>query len=428
MEHEKQDSMTLQMMAEFLERRRIKKEIQRIESENAARRGVTACGPGALAGFLEEKDAEENLVFSGENAEEKRKFLCDLCVLAEKRGIPVVLLHGEDRLLEEKLKELFSDTAAYQIVNSGHPFYDPVYGLSDAEIENLLFVCAGRDNPLSAAAGPYLRGICTLLHGLGVTSITTEMLWTCPHEQLYEKTDRALKRGKLTDRKASQIQAWLMQGQSERNGVERFFRELYLSGRTILYQRQPGYRPLNIKKAIREKRIFSLSASFWTNQRIQDVIFYELENEIRKGHRFLLILDEVPIKFSEKLQRFIQGSGESYAVAVASADLYAASGEKETFEMLTGKAKKCFVMRHGAGKSGEMWAETFGRYEKQEITVNRGQHRSFRNGYRMGTNQGYSVSWKNEYIIRPEEVQYMDRHKAYVLDKEKGQIWQLSVL
>jgi len=408
--------------AALINKRRTKKAIQKMEAGNEAKKGIQRYRSSEIEAFVNNSDINRNIIFSGTNTYQKNKVLLSVCYYAFLEKIPVIILHERNTELENELEATFGRTGMYTVINEQNPCYDPFYNIDSGEVEDLLFKSTLRDRAIAATGSYYIQGIADFIHAKGKI-LSTRIFITCPHDHLFDKIDETEKKKAIAPETAKKIKSALMQGQSERGNIERFFRDLESSGKSVLYQKNTSRDRTNIKEIAKQQKILSFDISVTGNNVLSNVALSEVENIALSGRKFVLIIDDIVLDSNEKMVKLVKESGRNYTVTISADDIFSVvGGDAKIFDSIVGKAEKCFIMRQSSGKSSEKWAEVIGHYEKEELTQSQGNHMTFKGGFGYGANNSYNVNIKNDYIVKPQEIQHMNNNDVYIFDKKSGSL------
>lgn len=87
---------------------------RQISKTNISRRGVTQYKPSQIGGFVEPDINTGKVVCSGDAPDLRSEVIVSLCVAATNAGIPVIVLHQGDSVLNNMFQTVYQNHPAYR--------------------------------------------------------------------------------------------------------------------------------------------------------------------------------------------------------------------------------------------------------------------------------------------------------------------------
>lgn len=422
--NERNNSILLSVAATIINNSRKKKMIKNVLRANETDKGIIDYQPSALEGYFDEKEELGNYIISGGINPFRIPGVTGTCIAAQRNGIPAMILHNGNIELSNKLQEVFKGTGILQVVDSQNPYYDPIYGHNESEIEQMLLRAIGIHNTVKNEAQYYIRAILSLFNAQKMPPNMDKLL-SCPHERLLETIDKAvngqLPGERLTEIDAGKIKSLLLQGQEERSNIEAYLSNLNIEGQNKFASVGDLKIAKNITKAFSQNKIIIIDTA-GSGRTFLELVLCEYLLAVNHVMSSMLIIDDIPVVKDSFLEEIINQCGIKSRFALSSNDVYAMlNGNSTLFHSLVGKAAKVFIMRHLSGNSCEEMAKVIGKYDERSFADNMGGRYSFQPKYDYGFSSDINVSIKREYIIRPDRIFNMADEEVYIIDKDKNQ-------
>ena len=225
------------------------------------------------------------------------------------------------------------------------------------------------------------------------------------------------------------ITSQIMQGEVERGGIENFFHELSLQGRSVLTEKSNATCAVNLMEVVNRQQIFSVDIQSESNGLLINLLINETDAVISQGRKMLIVLDSIKIVVSEALINYIK-RGENRNVTITSSDDVFAEfgGSINDFFAFAGKCSKLVISKHSSAYSCQKLADAIGFYDKQEVSSSYSKNINYFGMWGVGSGQTDNISIKRENIVKPEEIQKINNDEVYILDKYTGELSYTSLI
>jgi hypothetical protein len=401
------------------------KTIRNIQKNNLANKNIMEYLPSEIEGFFNPSEPVGNTIISGGRSANRVGATVAACICASINRIPVVILHEADTLLEAKIRSAYQATNNMEIINRGNPVYDPFIGLSNMEISHMVINSAQKGYEIKPNGRQYMDGILGFIRSKGIPT-ACDMLLRCPHANLLDKLDEANQKGKIGAAEAQNIRNLLMQGQSERAGVEGFFMQLGYQGQSLLSDKATRQRSVSIRGMVDRNALVMLDIQSSTSKVLLNVILNEVQGCLANGKSLMLVVDAISAESNELLEQLLKSNSSRCTTVLSSDDAYAMLGSSDNlFSTLVGTAQKCIVFSHRTGISCGKWAEVFGYCDVDKISHSLGSNQG---SYSYGPSTSINVSKDREYRVKPQAIGNMAAGEVYVLSCSTGELAHTSVI
>ena len=410
----------------FFANRRTRKTIQNIERNNELRKNIIYYQPSEIEAFIE-RDLQTGLplgsyIVSGGLNKYRARVAASVASCSIDQGIPVVVLHEGNIELSNKIWNETNFTNYRLNVSRGSGLYDPFYNRSAGEICQLVVNSVGANLVINAVGQLYLMGIIDFVQSKMMPPYF-DMIDRCPYDQLLDKIDDSQQKGFIDDQRATAIRGKILQGQSERAGIQSFFSLLSNQGNGILSNMNTRDCAKNIRAAANHNGLIMIDIGSSTNEFLLNIICNEIREIIATGKRMMLILDGISICSNNLLSGIVKSLTAVCPTTLISNDVYSMLGSDDNaFNSLVGNACKCIVFSHPTGVSSTKWSEVFGYCDIDKVSQNMGQNQNYNAGYSYGSQYSISVTTAKEYIVKPEEIARLKPEEVYIFDKNAQEL------
>ena len=396
--------------------------VRNIEKNNELRRNITYYEPSDIAAFIERAPQVGSYIISGGQAHDRSRAAGAAAACSLDQGIPGVVLHEGNSGLQSQISAATSFAGNRVIITKNMPVYDPFYNRSSQEICNLIASSTRNTSGIGAVGQQYITGISEFIQSKSIPPFC-EMFVRCPYDQLFEKVDSAQNSGNLSSQKADQIRNLLMQGQTERAGVQSFFSQLACQGAGVLSTKSSRNASANVKTAVFHNSMLMIDIGSSTNDILLNLLINEVKEALAAGKRIMLILDSISVNANDVLLKVMQSLPSRCLTTLLGDDVYSMLGaENSLFHAFTGTASQCIVFSHTAGVSCTKWSEVFGYYDMDKVSRNIGSSQNYQWGYGFGSSSSVNVATEREYIVKPEELARMSPGEVYILDRNAREL------
>lgn len=423
------------LLYRWIERRKLKKTLAQVDIENQSNKGVVKYQLSDIEAFIERDPSVGSYIISGGSSHIRAKAISAAVACSAMQNIPVVILHEGDRSVERAIQSIGLPVGMLTIVNSASENYDPFYNRNAQEI-GLLAINSQRDNiKITPVGQQYISGIAEFIQTKAAANYC-RLFMTCPHEQLFEKIDNALAKGKLTDSQASHIKSLLLQGQTEVSNVRAFLDDLSTNCSGYLYQRKSSIIPCNIRSCVQNGEIVMIDIGSSANEVLLNVLIYEIQELLSNSKEIMLILDGISLNSNTALSKVIKSLSTRCHTVLSSDDVYSMLGaDDNVFNTFVGNANQCLILTHTSGTACSKWADVIGHYNEKKISQNQGstRHTMPENNPFLPWQGGYaainqvSFSMSREYIVKPEEIAHLPNDQVYIIDQIRRELLNSTI-
>lgn len=412
----------------WISQKQTNKTIKNIHMNNLNNKNVAEYLPSEIEGFFDPYEPVGSTVISGGQAENRAKAVAAACICALNNNIPAIVLHESNDCLENKIWSTFQASGGITIINKNNPIYDPISGLTNSEIGQLVINSAPKGNDIKPGARQYMDGIAEFVRSQNVSPYC-DIFIRCPHDTLFDRLDAVNKKGKLSDTDAQKIRNLLMQGQSERASLESFFTRLGYQGKYLLANKTAVQRSENIRKTVEHNSLIMIDIQSSTNNILLNIIVNEIQDALASGKKLLLVIDTISTDSNELLGQLIKSHSSRCISVISSDDVYAMLGSNDNlFSTMVGTAQKCIVYSHRTGISCGKWSDVFGYYDVDKISQNIGSNQNYQSGYSYGSSNSINVNNIKEHRIKPQEIGSMTPNEVFILNGATGELAHTTLL
>ena len=222
----------------------------------------------------------------------------------------------------------------------------------------------------------------------------------------------------ITSDQGDRIKSKLMAGQSEYYKLEAYFSMLDSQMGDIAYKRGYGAYPVNLSDEMKNKKIVLINVGMDSNRLLIDLILARIKQLNRQRITLACVIDEISVSDNLKLENWLKGASDICKRVVSATDVYAmCSADERLFNALLGNSRNNVIFKHTSVSSAKKWSETIGYYEKEEVSTTTSHGKNY-SPYSLfpcsSTSSGSSISMKQEYIVKPEEILQMDNNEVYI--------------
>ena len=398
------------------EKRNKRKMLKNISIQNQNNKKIIQYQPSEIEAFFSNADPLGNILISGGAEHLRSRAIVGYIESVLTNGAKVVVLHVGDTDLENNIVQHFNNAVLF---NRKTSIYEPLLGLSNAEICRILLSSATKSSEIHSGGQYYIEGITEFIRSKKVSPYCEKFI-TCPHLDLFDKVNDAEAKGLLNSTVAQRIKTMLMQGQTQRSDIENYFNVLRHQAQGLLVSKSNLKQAKSLRQTLNrgELAVFDIGANI--NDLLLNIALNDLMS-VAKGGEIVLILDGITISASEQLENIIKNSGVGLHVVLSSNDTYAAvNADDKIFASIVGKSLKSIIFHHSSVLTCNKWAEIIGYYEKKEVSDTLTSGKNYQSMFSIIPGQAKSdsvnISLKRDFIIRPEEISHMTNDEVYILD------------
>lgn len=392
-----------------------KKEKRRINKLNEQNRNIQLMGNTSPSQVIPCNYQMGNISISGGTEAIRNELIVQNCKQSASIGVPTIIIHEGNYLLEQLLQTAFSGHRYLRIINSSNPFYDPIFRLNDMEIGHFISDSSPKNHKVDSSGALYVKALSAILRRRGITPYT-RMFANCPHGSINNLIVKMEQSGALNADEADKLRNEVSLGSKAQADVEYFFQQLELES-PILAWKSNLSRCTSISECILRNGIMSIDVASCGRLNQLALISTEIEHCARTGTSFRIIINAVSFSGSEKLIQALKNSSSSVAWTISSPDMNRmlgnTQGELATWLALSHRA---VLFSHGI-KTCELLSAELGDYEHIDVVESRaGNNNIGRIGYHYGANSSFSTSAKRQRVIQPEEIESLGNNGFIMLD------------
>ena len=405
-------------------KRNKKRMLKNIAIQNQNSKKIVQYQPSPIEYFFSDTEPLGNIVVSGGSDFIRNRAIIGMINSVVNRGISVVILHIGNQTLENGLTQSLGGVV--EVFNRRTSNYEPLAGLSNAEICRVIQDSATKSTEIRSGGQYYLEGVTEFIRSKNISPYC-DMFITCPHLDLFDMLDEAETKGRINNLLAQRIKTMLMQGQPQRSDVENYFNLLRHQAQGLLATKPNLYKATSLRTVINNGKIGIIDLGSNVNDLLLNLILCDLSSGLKNGKNVVLVLDGISISASEHLDKLIKNSGIGFYTVISSNDVYASlDADDKLFATVVGKSSKSIILQHISGLSCSKWAETIGYYEKKEISDTYTDGKNYQSMFSIIPGQmktsSVSVNLKRDYIVRPEEINHMASDEVYIVDTIKNEL------
>ena len=389
-----------------------------IENNNRISRGVIE-NKGVPINSLFINGCNRNSIISGSELFVRNQILINALLNSANCGLPVILMHESNSEIEHMIASQMSNSI---IIDRHGLIFDPFYNRSESDIIKMILTVAKKEYGIKDEARYAIKGMLSFLNAKK-RKPTLAALANCPYNDLYDKIDNMVYKGKMSDTVGNDIKSYLSSGQGEYIKLKSFFDDLL---------DECGNNPsknslVDVLKAVSEGKTVLVDIGNSTNKHYISALVYQLEIALRMGYAFSLVLDGISIsKDIESLNKFIVSNNTNCNLTISTSDLYSMlGGDEKLMYTLLGNSVENIIMQHGSAVSAEEWSKAIGFYEKTETTTTISKGKT-KGGFSLfpsyNDNKSLAYSVKREAIIKSEEIIRMSNNEMYIYDRTKNEL------
>ena len=421
-------SASFTLMASVIARLNRKKARKKIERLNERNRRVRQLGGVRVSQLFPENGRIGSICISGGSETVRNALILQNCRQSVGAGMPTIVLHEGNLLLEQTIRRSFLGHGYLRVVNASDPCYDPIFRLNDVEIGHFVSEASPDDHRIDARGALYVKTLAFLLRRQGISPYT-RMFAHCPHGSIGSVIDVLERSGKLNAGEAKRARKETARGAGAHADMDYYFQQLELESPVLAWKRNlPGC--TSIAECIRRKGILTIDLGSAGRRYLLDYISTEIEWCARTGIPFRLVVDAACLPESGKLMRILKNTSGALLWTLSSPDLDRTFGSAPgQLSALLSLSDRAVLLSHGIRTSEKLSAE-LGEYECIEIDETRaGQTNIGRIGLHYGASSGFRTSAKRKPVVAPEEIGTLGSDGFILLDNDastlgKGRILQ----
>lgn len=419
------ESFLLSTFRKIVEVRERRRQLRAIDEGNMARRGVVEYAPSQIEGFFDVNQPLGNVIASGGDNNVRCRVVAAAAACAATQGVPVIVLHCGNMTMERQLSSMFTGASFFQILNRSNPIYEPLTGLNDGEISQLLVQSGTGLTAIPSGGKYYIEALGAFLRAKGIDPYC-KMFFTCPHQKMAQAVDAAVQAGQFSAADGQQIKSLIMQGQTYRSAVETFFSRFEQQAGHILCGKSQIGKRTSLFEAAKRKMVTIVDVAADTNDLLLNVVAAEVERVLASGIPLCLVIDDISLASNEGVARLLRSSLSTFWRVITARDFYSMVGSNDSvFSDITNNAQKLFIAAH-SGVSCTKWAQLIGEYDKDEISKSYATSNHYRGFFTVLPSQGNSenitVAQKREFIFKPEAISRFAWNEIVVINRIEQEI------
>ncbi len=399
-------------VADHVNQKKAKRKINRLNEHN---RNIRQLGNTSPDQIIPCNFQMGNISISGGTEVIRNELIVQNCIQSASVGVPTIILHEGNYLLEQMLQAAFSGHRYLRILNSSNPFYDPIFRLNDMEIGHFISDSSPKDHKVDSCGALYVTALSTLLRRRGITPYM-RMFAHCPHGSINSMIVKMENSGVLNADEADRLRNDISLGAKAQADVEYFFQQLELES-PILAWKSNLSRCTSISECILRNGTMAIDIASCGRLNQLALLSTEIEHCARNKTPFRMIIDAVSFSGSEKLIQALKNSSDSATWTISSPDMNRMLGNTQgALSAWLALSHKAVLFSHGI-KTCELLSAELGDYEHIDVVESRaGSNNIGKIGYHYGANSSFSTSAKRKRVIQPEEIETLGNNGFIMLD------------
>lgn len=400
-------------VAEHSRRRRTKRKINRLNEKN---RNIQLLGCVTADQIIPCSRQTGNISISGGSKTVRNELIIQNCRQSLTAGIPVIIIHEGNYLLEQTLQSTFFGGRYLRIINASNPFYDPVFWLNDnTEIGHFISEASLKNHKVNSEGTLYVQALATLLSKLKIPPYL-RMFAHCPFNSINERILKLEQAGVLNADEANSLRKDMAIDPKAQSEVAYYFQQLELES-PILPWKSNLSRCTSISECILKNGIMAIDIGSCGRLNQLALISTEIERCTNSGKSFRVIIDAASLSGNEKLLRTLKNYSNTISWTISSPDMYCMLGNVQG-ELATWLAQshRAVLFSHGI-KTCECLSAELGEYDHIDIAdVYTGSNAVGQIGFHHGVKNGFTTSISRKRVIRPEEIECLGEDSFIMLD------------
>lgn len=404
-----------------------KKTIKKINRTNEANRNITKIGKCTPDEIIPTPYPMRNLCITGGTQETRNELIVQNCLQSCSVGLPTIVIHEGNHHLEHDLGAVCGTQFYFRLINPSHPYYDPIFRLSDNETATTIVNAALPEHKIDTAGVLYLGALSKLLRKKGIIPYI-RMLASCPHSSIQNVIQNEEQAGQISASEAADIRSDISAGDSSRASIEYFFSQLQAESNIIAWKRHLS-RCTSISECVRSGGIMAIDIGS-TNKRTQlSLITAEIERCIMNGNSLRVIVDASSLLSNEKLRNLLKNSLGTLNWTLSCPDISnMVSNTKEELSSWLAMSHKTILFSHSI-HTAQLLSNELGDYDHIEVTqAHAGNNSIGLLGFHFGTNNNLSTTNKRERVIKPEEIEKLAEREFFLLDNNTATLCRGSLI
>ena len=395
---------------------------KKIKKYNQQARGVDNYQSTAVDALFPPHTYNDSVIISGGDKSERLHICEQLIRNAHNANHPVIILHT----VNAEMENIITNNGFGTAVSSQNRVFDAFTSFEFNEIFQTVTDTCKSKYDIKPAGRYVLQVVYDLLINKGKKPYFSSFA-SCPYFKLSDQITTRYNSGAITQDIADKLNSLLLTGQAECPKIDSFFNDMKSQ---IDYMSAPdpaSAKAVSVLSAIKKNQILCIDLRSSANIMLVELIVNSLIIAMNRGYGFSLLVDDVALVNNEMLKNTLCQKSNHHNIIV-SKDLYALTGGKEDiFAAIIGEAEKTVLFSHSSSISCEKWSKYAGEYEKIDVSYNHNsgwnQHR--RLGY--NTNSGQNETLKREAKVKPEQINRLSQHEAFVYDHTTGSLIQTVI-
>lgn len=379
-----------------------------------------------LVGYLFSNGGPASFMLGGGTPAERYAPLTPF--LSEVIGrLPVIALHGGSCFLEDRLCQAYGDVPENErpemwLTNSSRPYFEPFVGMSDNQVVSAM---RHLGQALGYSVQPRLERIVrahiAVLRYLQTPVSLTGLSYLCSFSDMGELHGNVMELPCGTD---AARRIWADMGTDADDGQFDLFR-------TIVHNlendaSQSGWisdnhvSEYNIITAMQRCAVFSLSINQYYSELLLPYLLEELK--MASGQPFVLLIDGLQLRNEAFLEYLCAPNPNCFKGFLSDNVLELTGGDESRFFRMVGGVNSFVFFKHSIGKTADVLAEVFGRYEHTKVSTTHGTNRGAFHILPSGRHSDMQYSTENRYRVMPEELMALGYCQAIIFDTQTDQI------
>lgn len=328
---------------------------------------------------------------------------------------PIVVMHGEDTLLEQVLFDLSQKyNCKYDIVNIHNKIYEPFLGMEETQIIKVLKNIASQ---LQYTMTPHFENVVRtymkILSKLNIPICLSGFYYLCTFDDIQEFHQNIIEL--FGEEQGYRVWSAFEIDNPYCNTQYELFHIIILrladSFKKNGWSDDFQYGNINLLQETKNSNIISISINNLFND-ITQIYFAEELKGLNKNTVFLI--DDVKLNDASFYNLLEEAR---FHCGIISRDLMNMVGNNEQFLVrFIEKSRLLIILKHGTSINAEFFSKIIGNYEHIKTDYTEGVNHDYFKLFPKGKQKSIHRSIENKYRVMPEQIMSLDKNQAVILD------------
>lgn len=381
-----------------------------------------------IGAYLYPGGIPSNFILSGGNDVDRYEPLRQIfdCVIGR---LPVIVLHAGSADVEDIVCSFWSPEHVPPVVplwiaNQVSPLFEPLYGLSDAQVVTLLRKLAiSLGYSVTPRFERVVRAHLKILQDLEIPTSLSGLYYLCQFLDMGEfyQNIMDLPCGEQVSRRI-----WVDLGADDEAAGGQFDLFRAVVNNLAHDAEQSGWvsdnsvSDANCLEAIRQNAVFLLSVNDMYTEHLLTYLAEELK--AHGGKSFVLLIDGLKVK-DESFYEFLCSPNTGAYVGITGENVVEQININDNgFQKLSERMNCMVFFKHSTGQTATMISDAIGKFNSVQVDHSMGTHRGFFDILPGDRHDDIRFSTVNRYRVMPEEVMALGPGQAIIFDTVNDQV------